>query len=188
MILVTTFAARHARVAEDAIAARAVEITFAAYGCFALLAGPPLVITDRGSAVGALHTVPIGKRHIGAVRVVGSQQIRDNYKEVEQPTLLQGMANRLATFTLADGFAIDVRMSDAVVGCSGMGVHRDHPIVVGMTVCQIAPVQMDLEGTKINTVQFDWLRGDGDRPFSLMEGNFVELLAQRNQIGVNVTD
>jgi len=134
VILVTAFAARHARVAEDAIAARAVEITFAAYGCFALLAGPPLVITDRGSAVGALHTVPIGKRHIGAVRVVGSQQIRDNYKEVEQPTLLQGMANRLATFTLADGFAIDVRMSHAVVGCGRVGIDRDNPVVLGMAV------------------------------------------------------
>ena len=150
MILVTTFAARHARVAEDAIAARAVEITFAAYGRFALLAGPPFVITDRGSAVGALHTVPIGKRHIGAVRVVGSQQIRDNYKEVEQPTLLQGMANRLATFTLADGFAIDVRMSDAVVRCGWIGVDRDHTIIV--TLRQIAPVQADLKGSKENTL------------------------------------
>ena len=102
--------------------------------------------------------------------------------------MLYGTTNRLTPLPFADYFVLDVRMRDIVVGRSGMSVDRDHPIVVGMTVCQIAPVQLDLEGTKINTVQFDWLRGDGDGPFSLIEGNLVELLAQRNQIGVNVTD
>ena len=60
------------------------------------------------------------------------------------------MANRLATFTLADGFTIDVRMSDAVVGCGRIGVDRDHTIIVAFR--QIAPVQADLKGSKVNTL------------------------------------
>ena len=72
VVLVAAFASHHALVAENAIAAGAVEIASTTHRRFALLTVPPFVVADRGPTVGARHTVPIGKRDIGAVRVVGS--------------------------------------------------------------------------------------------------------------------
>lgn len=59
MILIAAFTARHALVAEDAVAARAVVVTFAAHRGLALFARPPLVVANRAATVGALHAMPI---------------------------------------------------------------------------------------------------------------------------------
>ena len=87
MVPVAAFTTRHTFVAEAVIAARAVVIAIAAHCRLALLASPPLVVTDRGPAVRALHTVPIGQRDIRAAGVVGLQQVGDDHKEIEQPAL-----------------------------------------------------------------------------------------------------
>jgi hypothetical protein len=92
----------------------------------------------------------------------------------------------LTGFPFANGFVLNVWMGDTVVGRGGMGVQCGHPIIVRMSSGQIAPIELDLKGTKVDTVQFDWLRGDGKGPSSSIEGDFVEFLAQRKQIGVNV--
>jgi len=59
MVVITCFAPRYALVAEDAIAARAVVVTFAAHRRFAPFARPPLVAADRAAAIGTLHAVPL---------------------------------------------------------------------------------------------------------------------------------
>ena len=83
VVLVAAFASHHALVAENAIAAGAVEIAFTTHRRFAPLTGPPFVVADRGPTVGTRHTVPIGKRYVRTVRVVRSQQVGNDHEKVE---------------------------------------------------------------------------------------------------------
>ena len=97
-------------------------------------------------------SVPLGKRHERAVRIVCPQQIGDDHEEVEQAALLQRVADRLFAFALADGFVLNVRVGDALVGRRRIGFNGDHPIVAGMTVRQLAPVQADFKRAEIDAV------------------------------------
>ena len=64
--LVTAFATCRAFIAMDPVAVRAILIAFAARRCLALIAGPSFVVGHGCPAVGALRTMPVGKRDVWA--------------------------------------------------------------------------------------------------------------------------
>ena len=59
VILVTACTARHTRAAKEAVAAGATDIAIAADVRTTPFTGPPFIVTDGRTAVGALDTVPI---------------------------------------------------------------------------------------------------------------------------------
>ena len=118
MVLLTAFATCYALAAVDAVASRTSAITFAAHNCFALLTSPTFVITDNASAISTPDAVPFRQRHVWAIRVVRSQQVGYDHKEVEKAALLKRVADRLPTISFANDFVLDVRVGDALVGGS----------------------------------------------------------------------
>ena len=116
VILLTDFTSRHTSATGDGLAERTVEIAVAADSHFTVLAGPPLVVTDHRRAVRALLAVPLGNRHIRAVRVVRSQQIGDDQKEIQQTALLERLLDWPVSFAFANGFIFNVRMMNVLVG------------------------------------------------------------------------
>ena len=146
MLFIAAFAVRHALVAEDAVAAGAVVVTFAAHRRLALFARPPFVVADRAAAVGTFHAVPVGQRNEGAARVVRAQQVGDDQEEIKQAALLQRFADRLMPVALTNRFVLYVRMRDAFVRRGGIGIDGDHAIVVRMAFEQVGPVEANLEG------------------------------------------
>ena len=83
VILLAACAARHTRAAKEAFAAGATDIAIATDVCATQFTGPPLIVTDGRTTVGALHTVPIRERHVRAARVVRAQQVGHDHEEVE---------------------------------------------------------------------------------------------------------
>ena len=148
VILLTAFTSPHTSATGDGLAERTVEIAVAADSHFTVLAGPPLVVTDPRRAVRALLAVPLGNCHIRAVRVVSSQQIGDDQKEIQQTALLERLLDWPVSFAFANGFVLDVRVGDALVGSSRIGVDGNDAIVTRMAARQITPVEADLEGAE----------------------------------------
>jgi len=91
-------------------------------------ARPLVVAVDHLATVRAVHAVPVGERDVRAIRVVGLQQAPHDREEVPQPAFLQGVADRLAPFALADNLALDVRVRDVLVADRRIRVESDHAI------------------------------------------------------------
>ncbi len=144
---IAAFAQRRTVVAENTVAFGATYIAFTAHDRFAFLAFIPLITTDRGITVDARYTVPVRDGYEWTARVVGSQQVDDDQKEVEQTTLLQRLFNRLATFAFAEALILDVRMGDTFTGRSRIGIDCNHSIFTGVTGSQVVPVEADLKRT-----------------------------------------
>ena len=188
MMFVAACAARHTRAAKEAVAAGATDVAVAADVRAAPLAGPPFNVTDGRTAVGAFDSVPVRERHVGAIGVVGAQQVGDDREEVEQTPLLQRLTDRLATVAFANGFVLDVWMSDDLIGRSRIGFQRDHPIVMGMALSQITPIQADLKAPEVDVIKFNRVGGHRNRLASPIERDLVEFFVESNEVGMNVTD
>ena len=90
--------------------------------------------------------------------------------------------------TFAKRFILDVRMSYAVVGRCRNRIECHDAIVPGMSVAQITPGELNLKSPQINPFKFDGLSRDRNLLRLEVDVNIVELVIQRNQVVVNMTE
>ena len=114
------------------------------------------------------------------------QEVPDDDKEIQQPTLRQCVANGHATVAFADGFVLHVRMGNAFVRRCGLGIQRDHAVVARMTVDQVAPVQPDLELAQVNAFQFNGLGLGRQCLPRMVPRDFIELIVQGQYVVIDV--
>ena len=79
----------------------------------ATVADGGIVLSGQRAAIAAMCAIPMRQPHEGAGRVVGFQDLSHEDKEIQQPPLLQGLANRTLSGPLAEGIVPDVRMRRA---------------------------------------------------------------------------
>ena len=78
--------------------------------------------------------MPVVQRYERTAGVVGVQEVPDDDKEIQQPTLRQCVANGHATVAFAHRLVLHVRMGNAFVRRCGLGIQRGHAVVVRMSI------------------------------------------------------
>jgi len=117
---------------------------------------------------------------MGAVGVVGSQDLADEDKEIVEPARGERRLDGCCSVPLAKLMVQDVGMRH--IGAS-VEVGRRHGIdAVGMTLANPRPFQHDSKGSQINAFQNNRARYNADRLAAQVEGNLIDLLFQGEQI------
>jgi len=138
----------------------------------ALVASVAVLRCDRSTAIVAGHTVPLVQRDIGAVRVVGVENVRYQCEEVTQSTLLQGLSYGDCAVAFAQYIVRYVRVSDGLVSARRVGLLGQTSVrcesVQGFELFQC---QFNTKPAKIDAAHLYTVCHDGKSQFVRIELN-----------------
>ena len=120
-------------------------------------AGTFVFLADHRPTVAAFDPVPFGEPNVGAPFVVGFQRLPDDRKEIQQPPLLQSVADRQLCLSFTQIIITDVGMRSIGPVGSLLGIGGHHTI--GEWRANTSPVQDDLEWSQIKPFQPDGIGG-----------------------------
>ena len=137
-------------------------------------------------AITAFPTGPAVEGDIGAVRVVGVEDLPDEQEELEQPPLAERLQDRRPPLPFTQSLVLDVGMRGPGVG--GSRVRVQGVDVVRDRCSQSVPAQADLEPAEVDPLQDDRPGLDGDGLFPQVEGDDVELRFEGFKVGIDLPD
>ena len=139
VILMTHFARFRAAVAESlrttltAVRTIATQIRLTTKTRFAIL------FDHRAATVVASNAVPIGDADVSTFRVIRTQNLPNDEKEVEEPTLTQRSFEWNASFALTECVILNVRMGRSRTAGSGVRVRCLH--TKGRDIAELVTLQ-----------------------------------------------
>ena len=136
-----------------------------------------VIVRDRTAAVLTVAATPSGELAIGAVGVVGLQDLPHENKEVEEPTLLQSLGDRDIPVSFTQVLILNMRM-----GGPGTGIASNSDHAVGRTFLQLVAIEHDPERSQIDFFQHNLIRDDCQRSRFQVTADLGEFLLQGDEI------
>lgn len=155
----------HAAKAAGLIAPAAVGHTFITVVVAAPLAVAPAVLVHGVAAVVTGLTVPVLKRYVGRIGVVGPQDLSHDQEEVADLAPFQRRSEHCSGVAGTQPVIADMGMGD-MIG-AGRGIRIDSDAIEWLSLAldsELPQVQADVEGAEIDAFEFDRLGLHGERP------------------------
>ena len=138
---------------------------------------------DGVVAGGTVNTVPLIELSIGRRFVVSSQDLTHENEELAYQPGPQSSSNSLVTVAFAERRAADMRVW--VTRRAFVGVDSIHRVRRGLV--QSIQLEPDLKRAEINLFKHDAFGGDGQLSVPQVNLHSLELVFQRRDLGVELT-
>ena len=86
-------------------------------------------VIQLAAATGTVPSLPAIEGDIGAAAVVGVEDLPHDEKEIRQPSLLQGFADRRASFSFTQHLIFDVRVGHAITTVWRLRITGDNLVI-----------------------------------------------------------